>query len=185
MTELSSVLGRWTVRACVQCDVCTAVSDSAPQGRRELKRLLWMYFIEKAQSAQTNPFTLNGRGCFPHFLLGIPLFVAASRIFCFIFSGECLEYSNVLVSWDVFTAFLTALEFYSPSTLAHTPPGNNQQKAEDHLEIKYRTHISWTNRHLPPGISSLPGDWSDLLLGTFCSPIIFPFSSHRICFQQC
>lgn len=31
-----SVVGHWTVHACVQCNVCIAVSDSASQGRREL-----------------------------------------------------------------------------------------------------------------------------------------------------
>lgn len=50
---------------------------------------------------------------------------------CFIVSDECLEYNKVIVSWDLLTVFLTAPEFYSPSALTHTPPGNNQQKVEE------------------------------------------------------
>lgn len=53
-----SVPGHWTVHARVQCNVCIAVSDSALQGRRELKRLLWMYFISKAKYFYLNKLKL-------------------------------------------------------------------------------------------------------------------------------
>lgn len=126
---------------------------------------------------------------FPHYCLLAFTFLNGVRTFSanFIFSDECLEYSNVPVSWDVLSVFLMALEFYSPSTLAHTPPGNNQQKARDHLEIRQRTHISWRNReeiYLLAPLAYLT-DQSDLLISILCSSTIFPFSSHRISFQQC
>lgn len=35
-----------------------------------------------------------------------------------------------------FTVFLTAPQFYCPSTLTYTPPGNNQQRAEDPWEMR-------------------------------------------------
>lgn len=84
------------------------------------------------------------------------------RTFCayFIFSDECLEYNKVIVSWDFLTAFLAASEFYSPSTLTHTPPGNQQQKAEEPLETRQsNTRFPTAERSSPfPGIAALP-DW--------------------------
>ena len=108
-----------------------------------------------------------------------------ARTFCayFILSDECLEYNKVIVSWDLLTVFLTAPEFYSPSTLTNTPPGNNQQKVEDPLETR-QSNMHFLKEQIsnpPPSISSL----SDRLIGALCSSIICPFLSQRIFFQQC
>lgn len=62
-------------------------ADSAQRGRRELKKSMWMYFIQKLKYFYVTQFKLcsqtltllRRRGYFPHFLLGISLAVAASR----------------------------------------------------------------------------------------------------------
>lgn len=71
----------------------------------------------------------------PYCLLAFPS-LNDVRTFCAYLNSQMSAWSTAPVSWDVLTVSLTALEFYSPSILAHTPPENNQQKAEDHLEMR-------------------------------------------------
>lgn len=82
-----------------------------------------------------------------------------ARTFCayFIFSDECLEYNKLIVSWDLLTVFLTASEFYSPSTSTHPPLGKRQQKAEEPLEMRQsNTHCLTAERSHPfPGMAAL------------------------------
>lgn len=108
----------------------------------------------------------------------------STRTFCayLIFSDEFLEYNKVIVSWDLLTVFLTA-PFYSPSTLTHTPQGNNQQKMEDPLETRQSNSRFLKEQISNPSLSI--SSLSDWLIGALCSPIICPFLSQRNFFQQC
>lgn len=140
-------------------------------GRRELKRPVWVYLFKRqnifvnqfklhSQALKSSVLVRNVFVCcslqnslstdqqlltkftFSSYCLLAFTSLNNVRTFCayFIFWDEWLVYNVVIVCWDLLIVFLTESKFYSP-TLTHALSGNNQQRIEDPLEMR------WSNLH--------------------------------------
>lgn len=142
--------------------ICALQSDSAHQGRRELKWPVRVYLFKK-QNIFVNQFKLHSQTLTSSFLVRnvficcslqnslstdqqlltkftfssycLLAFTSLNNVRTFCAWDECLVYNEVIVFWDLLIVFRTEPKFYSP-TLTHAPSENNQQRVEDPLEMR-------------------------------------------------